>query len=75
MINEFIKDLDHPTKISKKKEFEKNKEYQAMRHLHNNSDITIKPTDKAGSIVIMTTVDYVTEAQRQLFNQEHYKTG
>ena len=45
-----------------------------MRDLHNNPDITIKPADKGGSIVIMHKVDYVTEAHRQLFNQEHYKT-
>ena len=45
-----------------------------MRDLQNNPDITIKPADKGGSIVIMNTVDYVKEAQRQLFNQDHYKT-
>ena len=45
-----------------------------MRDLHNNPNITIKPADKGGSIVIMSTVDYVKEALRQLFNQQHYKT-
>ena len=45
-----------------------------MKDLHNNPDITIKSADKGGSIVIMNTVDYVTEAHSQLFNQEHYKT-
>ena len=45
-----------------------------MRDLHKNPDITIKPADKGGSITIMNTVDYVKEAQRQLFNHEHCKT-
>ena len=34
-----------------------------MRDLHNNPNITIKPTDKGESMVIMNTVDYVKEAQ------------
>ena len=44
-----------------------------MRDLCNTPDITIKPADDRGSIVIMNRVDCVTEAHRQLFNQEHYK--
>ena len=44
-----------------------------MRDLHNNPDITIKPADKGGSIVIMNTADYILEAQRQLSNPQHYK--
>ena len=72
IIKEFLKDLDQP-KLSRKKNLT-NKEYQAMRYLHNNPNIIIKQTDKGGSIAIMNTVDYVKEAQRQLFNQQHYKT-
>ena len=45
-----------------------------MRDLHNNPDITIKSADKGGSIVIMNTTDYIQEAQRQLSNQQHYRT-
>ena len=71
IINEFLKELDH-TNLSRKINLT-NKEYQAMSDLQNNLDITIKPADKGGSIVIMNTVDYV-KAQRQLLNQEHYKT-
>ena len=41
-----------------------NKEYQAMRNLYNNPNITIKPVDKGGNIVIMNTEDYIVEANR-----------
>ena len=40
IINEFLKELDYP-KPSRKKKLT-NKEYQVMRDLHNNPDITIK---------------------------------
>ena len=69
LINEFLKELDHPT-ISRKKNLS-HKELQAMRDLHNNPDIIIKPTDKGGSTVIMNTTDYIQEAQRQLSNPQH----
>ena len=45
-----------------------------MRDVYKNPHITIKPGDKGGSIVIMNTEDYIAETNRQLFNQEHYKT-
>ena len=44
-----------------------------MRDLHNNPDITITPADKGGCIVIMSTKDYIQEAQRQLSNSQHYR--
>ena len=71
IINEFLKELDHP-KLTRKK-FLSNKEFQAMRDLHNNPNITIKPADKGGSIN-MNTIDYVKEAHRQLSNSQHYIT-
>ena len=44
-----------------------------MRALYNNNDIVIKPADKGGSIVIMNTTDYISEADRQLNIPDHYK--
>ena len=46
-----------------------NREYQALRDLYNNPDITIKPADKGGSIVIINIEDYLAEANRQLSSQ------
>ena len=44
-----------------------------MRDHHNNPDITIKPADKGGSILIMNTTDYIQETQRQLSKPQHYR--
>ena len=71
IINAYLKELANPT-ISKKNL--SHKELQAMRDLHNNTDIIIKPTDKGRSIVIMNIIDYIQETQRHLLNPEHYKT-
>ena len=73
MINEFLKELDCPTTKSRKMNLT-NKEHQATRDLCKNPDNTTKPADKGGSVVIMNTEDYTAEANRQLCNQEHYKT-
>ena len=70
VINEFLKELDRPS-INTMKNLKK-QEYQAMRELYNN-DIVIKPTDKEGSIVLMDTTDYISEADRQLNNPDHYE--
>ena len=71
IINAYLKELENPT-IFRKKNLPQ-KQLQAMRNLHNNRNIIIKPADKGGSIVIMNTTDYIQEAKRQLFNPEHYK--
>ena len=49
-----------------------NAEREALKSLSKNPNITIKPADKGGSIVVMDTADYVTEAQRQLTDESTY---
>ena len=72
IINAYLKELEYPTTSRRKKNLPQ-KQVQAMRDLHNNNNIIIKPADKGGSIVIMNKADYIQEAHRQLFNPEHYK--
>ncbi|XP_060066994.1 uncharacterized protein LOC132547247 [Ylistrum balloti] len=48
-------------------------ESQAIISLRENKDIIIKPADKGGAIVILNRADYITEAERQLCNTEHYR--
>ena len=55
IINAYLKELENPT-TSRKKNLPQ-KQFQAMRDLHNNRNIIIKPADKGGSIVIMNTTD------------------
>jgi hypothetical protein len=38
-----------------------------------SSDLTIKPADKGGAIVIWSTADYIKEAARQLSRRDHYR--
>ena len=48
------------------------RERVALKRLSNNKDIT-KPADEGGATVILNTVDYITEAMRQLNNEEYYR--
>ncbi|KAM9294537.1 uncharacterized protein PAF06_018723 [Gastrophryne carolinensis] len=48
------------------------KEKQALNPLKNNSDITIKPADKGGAIVIMNSSDYHEEIMSQLTDRTVY---
>ena len=69
----FLKELDHSaTKLRKMNIAKKNMRPWGI--CYNNPDITIKPADKGGSIVIMNTEDCIAEVNRQLSDQEHYKT-
>ena len=45
----------------------------ALNSLKNNKDITIKPADKGGAIVIQNTKDYINECNRQLEDKKFYK--
>jgi len=44
-----------------------------LKELRRNSQIIIKPADKGSATVIMDTVNYIFEAERQLSNPLHYK--
>ena len=48
-------------------------EFSAINKIKNNKDIVIKPADKGGSIVIMDRDNYLTEAYKQLDDQNYYK--
>ena len=71
ILKEYLKELDKPQPKLKKNL--KKQELKAMRELHTNRDIVIKPADKGGSIVIMNTTDYISEANRQLNDHNHYE--
>ena len=46
---------------------------QAIKSLENNTDITIKPADKGGDVVVLNTNDYIGECNRQLSDTKFYK--
>ena len=47
-------------------------EKQAIKDLTSNPHIIIKQADKGGCTVVMNTIDYITEAERQLSKTEFY---
>ncbi|XP_078509911.1 uncharacterized protein LOC144769621 [Lissotriton helveticus] len=47
-------------------------EAAALQALQNNADLTIKPADKGGGIVVMDTADYNDRMQYLLQNRDHY---
>ena len=48
-------------------------ERKALKNLAKDREITIKPADKGGAIVIMDTRDYIIEAKRQLHDKNTYR--
>ena len=50
------------------------KDRQALKQLKEREDIIITNADKGGAVVIIDVDDYVKEAERQLNNQESYKS-
>lgn len=45
----------------------------ALNELAHNHDLTIKPTEKGGGVVVMDTSKYVKEVFRQLADTEVYR--
>ena len=78
-LNSYVEKLrqDIKDETSAHGRFERNnlnqRERAALNRLRNNKDIIIKPADKGGATVIQNTSDYITEAMRQLSNEEYYR--
>ena len=47
-------------------------ERAAIKKLLSNKNITIKPADKGGAVVVMNTTDYINEGLRQLSDHKFY---
>ena len=50
-----------------------NHEFNSIKKLKQNNEITIKPADKGGALVLMDTELYLQEAYRQLNDKNYYK--
>ena len=48
-------------------------ERACLKSLSNRTDITIKPADKGGAIVILSTSEYIREGYRQLNDSKFYE--
>ena len=62
--------------IIKRRDYRRNlkkHEITALRNLQQNQNITIKPADKGGTIVIQDKNKYIAECERQLNNNDHYR--
>lgn len=59
------KPLSHPNLSSA--------EIQALQELDQNQNLTIKSADKGGGVVVMDTVNYISEITRQLSDSDVYK--
>ncbi|GFR64299.1 hypothetical protein ElyMa_005503000 [Elysia marginata] len=51
----------------------RNGEKQALNELKKYKNITIKPADKGGAVVVLNTSDYIAECTKQLSNITHYQ--
>ena len=74
--NGMKKSLETNPKTRNKNEHRKNlnkKEQEALDALKKRSDIIITSADKGGALVINDVKSYMSEANRQLSNTDHYK--
>ena len=73
-IQENIKDLNNSAQPKAVKKHNLNThQRKALRSLAVDKSITIKPADKGGAILIMDTIDYILEADRQLSQESTYQ--
>ena len=66
-LSNYIIDTDTP----KPRNMTRN-EFRTLHQLSNLRDITIKPADKGGAIVILDTTEYIDKVLHLLNNTEHY---
>ena len=50
-----------------------NAEKQAIKNLRNSEQVTVKPADKGGAIVIWPRESYIAQANKQLNDKRNYK--
>ena len=75
-INSYVENLKQDIKkeiLQGHRENLNRRERAALKRLSNNRDIIIKSVDKGGATVILNTNNYISEAMRQLNNEEYYK--
>ena len=70
-MNEIVSSKMSNQKIAKQNIDEN--ERKALKNLSKNKSITIKQADKGGSVVVLNTRDYITEAERQLGDTNTYQ--
>ena len=58
---------------SRSKDNLSSEERMVLKSLRKRSDIIIKPKDKGSAVVMLSTADYIKEADRQLSNELHYQ--
>ena len=66
-MNHKNKNIEHPGRKKLMKE-----EFQTIRALRNNHDITIKTIDKGSTMVIKDKTQYTSEGHKQLSNTLFY---
>lgn len=49
------------------------KEVEALKSLADNNQITIKPSDKGGNIVLLNNEDYINICKKILNNHDWYR--